>query len=111
MVPRPRLANDFHTLLTDSTDCDFEIKTESRMWKVHKVILSARSSVFKTMLSSNFKESNENRLEITDTDADVINEIICYMYSGKVPNLQDISSEETVNSGHEIRFVSIERNL
>ena len=39
------------------------------------------------MFSNNFKEAGENRVEVVDIAADTCVEMLVFMYSGKVTNL------------------------
>ncbi|XP_073839399.1 speckle-type POZ protein-like B [Musca autumnalis] len=53
-------------------------------YKAHKVILSARSDVFDAMFRNECLESKTNRIEIDDMEADVMREMLNYIYTGKV---------------------------
>ncbi|XP_008559425.1 protein roadkill [Microplitis demolitor] len=48
----------------------------------HKVILSAHSDVFSTMLRSEFKESKENIISVKDIDVEAILEMLHFFYKG-----------------------------
>ncbi|XP_073837815.1 speckle-type POZ protein-like [Musca autumnalis] len=52
-------------------------------FKAHKVILSGRSEVFDTMLRSDFVEAKTNRITIDDMDAEVMKEMLTFIYTGK----------------------------
>ena len=58
--------------------------------RAHKVILAARSSVFATMFSeSNYKEASSSVVTITDLSYDVVKELMIFMYTGHVANLNE----------------------
>ena len=40
------------------------------------------------MFSNNFKEAEENKVEVVDIDADTFGDMLIFMYSGKVENLK-----------------------
>ncbi len=64
---------------------DVTLICESRTFPCHKVILSTRSDVFKAMFSHNeTKEGQTNRVEIEDTDAATLEQLIKFMYTDKV---------------------------
>ena len=46
-------------------------------------ILTGRSSVFEAMFSHNFKEAEENKVEVVDIDADTFAEMLIFMYNLK----------------------------
>ncbi|XP_073814368.1 speckle-type POZ protein-like [Musca autumnalis] len=50
--------------------------------KAHKLMLCARSQVFAAMFRSNFEESKTNRIRIDDMDAEVIEEMLKFLYTG-----------------------------
>merc|ERR1712008_558379 len=71
---------------------DVTLVCEEKMLPCHKVILSARSDVFKAMFShENTKEGQTNQVDITDTDPDTLEQLLKYIYPDKLdcdmPNL------------------------
>ena len=60
----------------------------------HKCILSSRNIVFEAMLKNNsFKEAQENTIKIVDFSADVINELIFFIYTGTAPKANTIAKD------------------
>ena len=68
---------------------DFIVSCGGTEFKCHKIILASRSPVFKAMFSSDVKESISSRVVIEDLDVDTVKEMIHYMYSGNVRQLED----------------------
>lgn len=88
------LSDDFSKLLTEDAFKDVEIQCEEQTFKAHKVVLAARSSVFKAMLQSKMLEDQTGRVEVKDMKSDVCRELLVYMYCGKLPQLTpDISRD------------------
>ena len=85
--PEEKLSRDFANMLLNSKFYDCTIVTEDREFHCHKVILSGRSSVFDAMFTHDMRERDEKRIYITDFDPDTINDMIKYIYSGKVDEL------------------------
>ena len=55
----------------------------------HKAILASRSTVFAKMFSSEMKESATlNTLSLPDIEADVLKELLTYIYTGECPNIK-----------------------
>ena len=67
---------------------DVTIVCQGREFPCHKAILAGRSPVFEAMFSNNFKEAEENKVEVVDIDADTFGDMLIFMYSGKVENLK-----------------------
>ena len=45
--------------------------------------------MFEAMFSLNMKEAQENKVTVDDIDGDTLEEMLIFMYSGKVKNLQE----------------------
>lgn len=52
----------------------------------------SQSEVFKTMFSHNFKEDKEKVIQIEDMSADVMEDFICWMYTGQLVDHDEIES-------------------
>ena len=67
-----------------SGDVSFVFESKQTL-SAHKLILSARSPVFAAMFSyANTKEAQENQVEITDISAEVFQQLLKYIYTGRV---------------------------
>ncbi|CAO1428952.1 unnamed protein product [Diamesa hyperborea] len=84
-IIRNKLCDDFNTLMLDSTYSDFTIIVAAKEFKVHKSVMSARSPVFMKMFESNMKEAADNKVEIIDVDPVVFEQLLIFIYSGKIP--------------------------
>ena len=58
-----------------------------REFSVHKAVLSARSKVFQAMFEHKMLESERSRVEIDDIDSDIMFEILRFIYTDKIQNL------------------------
>ena len=79
---------------------DVTIVCQGREFPCHKAILAGRSPVFEAMFSNNFKEAEENKVEVVDIDADTFGDMLIFMYSGKVENLKK-NAENLMMAGDE----------
>jgi len=76
--------DDMSKLLEDPETADFNLKSGSKSFKVHKAILGARSKVFRNMFLSGMKEAVKGEAVITDVDVKTLEEILYYLYTGKL---------------------------
>ncbi|XP_037817214.1 protein roadkill-like [Lucilia sericata] len=83
-----KLNSDFANLFLNPKFADVTIKVkDGHEFKAHKAILSARSEVFAALFDHKMKENDENCVAITDVDSAVCEEMLRFIYSGKVKNL------------------------
>jgi len=93
VIPSPpsTLAADLATTLNDSSFSDITIKTKGQQFKAHRIILAARSPVFRAMFSHDMQESRDNQVEIQDIDPVVMEELLRFIYTNKVNGLSNIA--------------------
>lgn len=82
-VPTCRLPDDLEDIFKSQEFSDVTIYANGREFKAHKAILAARSPMFRGMFSHDMKETKYNRVEVTDVDPDVLEEMLRFIYTGK----------------------------
>lgn len=82
--PVEELNSDIKSLYETGENSDATISVGDKVLKVHKCILSARSSVFAGMFRHCMTETETNNVEIVDFDFDTMNELLRFVYTGKV---------------------------
>lgn len=82
-VPTCRLADDLEDIYKNQEFSDVTIYANGREFKAHKAILAARSPMFRGMFSHDMKETKFNRVEVSDVDPDVLEEMLRFIYTGK----------------------------
>lgn len=94
---KERILDDYETLFLDGNLSDVTIiimeeknvmEKKNKQIDAHKSILSARSKVFAAMFKHNMKENNTNIIEISDVSYDIMKELLLFIYSGKVEDMQ-----------------------
>ena len=81
---RDDLVNLFHgSKLTDVT-----IVCKDREFQCHKAVLAGRSTVFEAMFTHEMKEKKDSKVDIQDMDEDTLHDMLVFMYSGRVGNLE-----------------------
>lgn len=71
-------------LLLSGSQSDLKICVKGMEFSAHKLILSARSSVFRSMLETNMTEKTSGVVNITDCDADCFKDFLLFLYSGRL---------------------------
>ena len=75
---------DISTLLLDESYSDVEIKCGERKFPCHKIILSARSQVFRAMFQADMEENRSGKIEIKDYSPDVIKTLLHFIYTSSL---------------------------
>ncbi|PAA92725.1 hypothetical protein BOX15_Mlig026858g2 [Macrostomum lignano] len=78
------LAEDMASLLEDHTFADISIGIGETVFRAHKTVLAARSSVFKAMFAHRCKESSSNRVDICDTSPETWRHVMRFLYTGNM---------------------------
>ena len=92
-VPACKLSDDFSQLFEDEEFSDVIISVAGCEFKVHKAILSARSPVFAAMFKNAMKESKTGIIKIYDVSQCAMKELLRFMYTGKVLNIDKICDD------------------
>lgn len=83
------LSNDFSNLYETKQYTDTTLVVDDGEFQVHRGILAARSEVFCAMFDKTMKEGISGTAVIEDMDKEVLNELLYYIYSGRVKNLKE----------------------
>ena len=78
------LLEDLGNVFLDPQDSDVVLLCQGEEIRAHRVILRARSPVFRAMLQTEMSESVKGEIRIEDSDKDALKEMVRYMYSAKV---------------------------
>ncbi|KAG5854793.1 hypothetical protein ANANG_G00041510 [Anguilla anguilla] len=92
-VPDCRLADELGGLWENSRFTDCSLCVAGQEFQAHKAILAARSPVFSAMFEHEMEESKKNRVEINDVEPEVFKEMMCFIYTGKAPNLDKMADD------------------
>ena len=76
--------DDYEKLLKDNRFGDLKIVVDEKTFFVYKGILAARSRYFADMFKFNMKEVEEGVIHITDISANIMQEILRFIYTGKI---------------------------
>jgi len=77
----------------DGLFADVTINVDGKEFQLHRLVLSAQSSFFRSMFTSNLKESHDRTIELKGVSAAVFQLLVDYIYHGtiklRVEDLQD----------------------
>ncbi|XP_055950839.1 speckle-type POZ protein-like [Argiope bruennichi] len=78
------LQADLKCILDTGTLFDVSLQIDTEFIQAHKIILSARSPVFKAMFMKDMKENISNVVVIEDLDVDTLRKLLLYMYTDTI---------------------------
>ncbi|XP_023336912.1 speckle-type POZ protein A [Eurytemora carolleeae] len=90
-VPDCRLADDLGGLFENSQFTDVTLSCGGREFNGHKAILAARSQVFQAMFEHDMEEKKSSRVEVKDVEADVMAEMLRFIYTGRTTSLETMA--------------------
>ena len=85
-----KLLNNYEVFLNNQDLCDVTIVISDNRLQAHKTILAAQSPVFLAMFKNDAKENHESTIVITDIDFEVFQELLRFIYSGKIKNMDTV---------------------
>ena len=85
---------------------DVVLKCNGQDFPCHKVVLSARSDVFKAMLENEMKEAHDNVIAIIDSSPEIVTMMVEHIYTGKIPEVVKLKQ-----LAPEILHIAVKYNL
>lgn len=73
-----------HKMFESGKYTDFTLVVSGKEFKAHKAVLANSSKYFEAMFSSGLIESQTGRLEVEDSEPEVIQALLEYIYSGEL---------------------------
>ncbi|XP_078158206.1 BTB/POZ and MATH domain-containing protein 1-like [Carex rostrata] len=84
-VPKFDLQSQIGQLLESSETADVTFCVENRSFTCHRIVLAARSPVFKAMLFGNMAEATQKQIKIADMCPEVFEAMLHFIYTDSVP--------------------------
>ena len=86
----PEPASRFCKLFDTKSMSDIEFIVQGTRIEAHQLIVASASPVMAALFEpGKFKEGSSKTVEIEDIDADVFDQMLCYLYTGAAPNLEE----------------------
>mmetsp|Transcript_18349 Transcript_18349/g.51426 ORF Transcript_18349/g.51426 Transcript_18349/m.51426 type:complete len:563 (-) Transcript_18349:62-1750(-) len=85
-VPPPALGKDMADLLEQGEGADVVFKVEDEVFRGHRIVLTARSPVFRALLSSGMREAEKGEVSIQDVRPAVFKALLHFVYADSLPD-------------------------
>ncbi|WVZ93114.1 hypothetical protein U9M48_039120, partial [Paspalum notatum var. saurae] len=93
-VPPSDLTEHFGNLLLSEEGADVTFSVRGATFPAHKIVLAARSPVFKAQLYGQMKESRARCVTVEDMQPDVFKSLLEFIYTDSLPDWYDLDAEE-----------------
>lgn len=100
--------------LFNNTDyCDITLIVEGIEFRVHKIILAARSEYFRALLFSGMKETNCESIELNEAKSDAFRLLLRYIYTGKISlrNEKEESVIDLLSLVHQYGLIELQKSI
>jgi len=91
--PPPDVVSCMQNALKEARFSDVVVEAGGQEFRAHRVIMAERSDVFRAMFESDMKENRDRRVVIDDLSADVVGDLLTFIYTDSAPNIKDLASE------------------
>ncbi|CAL1281803.1 unnamed protein product [Larinioides sclopetarius] len=89
----PSVLDDVKALYNDQLLTDIVLKTATKSFPAHKIVLCLRSSVFRAILNNDMKEKNTDCIKVEDLENETLQRFLLFLYSD---NLEELHWESAV---------------
>lgn len=90
-VPPSDMGHGLKELLESEVGCDITFQVGDEMFKAHKLILAARSPVFRAQFFGLVGNPNLDNVVVKDIDPSIFKAMLLYIYTDKLPDVHEIT--------------------
>lgn len=94
-VPEPNIGIHFGELLDSGVNSDIKFEVDGEVFAAHKLVLAARSPVFKAQLFGVMREKESSVIQVKDIEAPVFKAMLYFMYRDCLPEECELSGSSS----------------
>lgn len=91
-IPPSDMGQNLKYLLETETGCDIAFRIKGETFKGHKLILAARSPVFRAQFFGLVGDPNMDEVELEDIEPSIFKAMLMFIYSDTLPDSEELSS-------------------
>uniref|UniRef100_A0A5B7AQ11 Putative BTB/POZ and MATH domain-containing protein 3 isoform X1 n=1 Tax=Davidia involucrata TaxID=16924 RepID=A0A5B7AQ11_DAVIN len=95
-LPPSDMGQSLKDLLESEVGCDIVFQVGDETFKAHKLILAARSPVFRAQFYGLIGNPNMEKAVLEDVEPSIFKAMLLFIYSDKLPNVQEITGSSSV---------------
>lgn len=89
-VPPSDIGKDFGKILESGKGSDVSFEVDGEEFAAHKLVLAARSPVFRAQLFGPLKDKNTHHIKVEDMEAPIFKALLHYIYWDSLPDMQEL---------------------
>ncbi|XP_062108472.1 BTB/POZ and MATH domain-containing protein 2-like [Humulus lupulus] len=89
-VPPPDISKHFGNILQSERGSDVSFEVDGEVFAAHKLVLAARSPVFRAQLFGPLKDKNTHHIKVEDIEAPVFKALLHFIYWDALPDMEEL---------------------
>ncbi|KAK6940866.1 BTB/POZ domain [Dillenia turbinata] len=94
-VPPSNIGQHFGRLLESGKSTDVNFGVDGEIFAAHKLVLAARSPVFRAQLFGPMKDKNTQQIKVEDMEAQVFKALLHFIYWDSLPDMEELTGSNT----------------
>ncbi|XVF23957.1 hypothetical protein REPUB_Repub13aG0084500 [Reevesia pubescens] len=95
-VPPSDMGQNLNALLESEVGCDIIFQVGDETFKAHKLILAARSPVFRAQFFGLVGDTNRDKVVVEDVEPSIFKAMLLFIYTDKLPDVQEITGSTSM---------------
>ncbi|XP_021295778.1 BTB/POZ and MATH domain-containing protein 3 isoform X1 [Herrania umbratica] len=95
-VPPSEMGQNLKALLESEVGCDIIFQVGDEKFKAHKLILAARSPVFRAQFFGLVGDPNMDKVVVEDFEPSIFKAMLLFIYTDKLPDVQEITGSSSM---------------
>ncbi|XP_034704587.1 BTB/POZ and MATH domain-containing protein 3 isoform X2 [Vitis riparia] len=95
-IPPSDIGQSLKDLLESEVGCDITFQVADETFKAHKLILAARSPVFRAQFFGLVGNPNMDKVVVEDVEPSIFKAMLLFIYSDKLPDVDEITGSASV---------------
>ncbi|KAA8534173.1 hypothetical protein F0562_031634 [Nyssa sinensis] len=96
LVPPSDMGQSLKGLLESEVGCDIIFQVGDETFKAHKLVLAARSPVFRAQFFGLVGNPNMEKVVLEDVEPSIFKAMLLFIYSDKLPDVQEITGSSSM---------------
>lgn len=97
LVPPPDMGRDFKELFVSQVGSDIVFKVKGESFKAHKLILAARSPVFRAQFFGLVGDPSLGEVVVEDIEPFIFEAMLLFIYTDKLPDINEVMGSNSIH--------------